>query len=298
MKEMGGYVVLGTDKTTRHFGGCVSLKKEDKLATHWVPYILITEQTIEKQEAKCIKHGAKVCVPITAMAGHGRFNVMKDNVGATFSLWEQIPPKPAAATTPEESAKKAMEDAMKPSLPEAVAWHQLLTTDLKKTATFYTKAFGWSEAPAPEPTQKIFSVGEKKSEYSHTIGSDWIDGLTDRLLCVWVGVCTVFCGAIEIPKNATHGSEWVTYFNVKDVDATCKVVTANGGKVSKQPANIPSIGRFAVLEDDQNGKFAIFKEAAKPPPPGSFVWHDLMVRPIPVVHTSDVLTDVCRAHML
>jgi len=48
--------------------------------------------------------------------------------------------------------------------------------------------------------------------------------------------------------------------------------------VLKAPADIPGIGRFAVLADPQHATFAIFTPGGPPPagaPPTSFSWHEL-----------------------
>src|SRR5262249_13001520 len=54
-----------------------------------------------------------------------------------------------------------------------------------------------------------------------------------------------------------------------------------GAKVLKSPADIPNVGRFAVLSDPQGATFALFTPGAGAPPPGAqpaqggFSWHEL-----------------------
>jgi len=53
-----------------------------------------------------------------------------------------------------------------------------------------------------------------------------------------------------------------------------------GAKVVKAPADIPNVGRFAVLSDPQGATFALFTPGGGPPPgaeppQGGFSWHEL-----------------------
>lgn len=58
-------------------------------------------------------------------------------------------------------------------------------------------------------------------------------------------------------------------------------VKPSGGRVDKMPADIPSIGRFAVVSDPQGATFMLFKGTGEAPPPlpmmqtGSIGWLEL-----------------------
>jgi predicted enzyme related to lactoylglutathione lyase len=68
---------------------------------------------------------------------------------------------------------------------------------------------------------------------------------------------------------------------VRDADATAAEAKRLGATVLKEPADIPEVGRFAVLQDPQGAEFAIFtplRGAEAPdqsPRPGEFSWHEL-----------------------
>ena len=74
---------------------------------------------------------------------------------------------------------------------------------------------------------------------------------------------------------------WFGYIGVDDVDAKAKEIEAAGGAIHKAAADIPTIGRFAVVSDPQGAVFMLFKGAGEPPPPlgmmqpGSVGWNEL-----------------------
>jgi predicted enzyme related to lactoylglutathione lyase len=64
------------------------------------------------------------------------------------------------------------------------------------------------------------------------------------------------------------------------VDSTCSQAQGLGARVVKPPADIPNVGRFAVLSDPQGATFAVFTPGGGPPPgtppvQGGFSWHEL-----------------------
>ena len=61
---------------------------------------------------------------------------------------------------------------------------------------------------------------------------------------------------------------WAGYVWVEDVDKAATKLTAAGGAVKRAPADIPGVGRFAVVTDPQGAYFRLFRDAgANPPPP-------------------------------
>ena len=83
-------------------------------------------------------------------------------------------------------------------------------------------------------------------------------------------------GMMTIPAEAkAMGARpgWMGYIWVEDVDAALPELTAAGGKVFKAPADIPGVGRFAVVADPDGAVFMLFRDAGgnppPPPPPGT-----------------------------
>jgi predicted enzyme related to lactoylglutathione lyase len=74
----------------------------------------------------------------------------------------------------------------------------------------------------------------------------------------------------------------VTYIGTPDVDETALQAAQLGGRVLRQPADIPTVGRFAMLQDPQGAMFAAFTpmptrmpQGDAAPAVGDFSWHEL-----------------------
>jgi predicted enzyme related to lactoylglutathione lyase len=67
-------------------------------------------------------------------------------------------------------------------------------------------------------------------------------------------------GLMTIPEDAVRMGmrpNWVGYIFSADVDETTRSIAAAGGKVYRQPADIPSVGRFSVVTDPQGAMFML-----------------------------------------
>jgi uncharacterized protein len=134
-------------------------------------------------------------------------------------------------------------------------WYELCTTDPAAAASFYAGVVGWTAKPSGLP------------------------GVDYTLLCVGdrqVG------GVISLPpEQMPPRPVWFGYIGVDDVDAKATEISAAGGGIHKTPQDIPSIGRFAVVNDPQGAVFMLFKGAGEPASPlammqpGSIGWHEL-----------------------
>lgn len=135
-------------------------------------------------------------------------------------------------------------------------WTELCTPDPAAAAAFYAKVVGWTVKPSGLP------------------------GIDYSLICVGeqgVG------GILRLPpEQMPPRPAWFGYIAVEDVDAKAAEIAAAGGAVHKPPADIPMVGRFAVVTDTQGAAFMIFKRLpGEPPPPlppmtpGTTGWHEL-----------------------
>jgi predicted enzyme related to lactoylglutathione lyase len=134
-------------------------------------------------------------------------------------------------------------------------WYELLTRDPKAAIAFYTEVVGWKTQP--------FGEG----------GGDYV---------MWVGKQGPLGGVMTAPAaNAGSPPMWMGNVQVGDVDATAALAKTLGGKIHKEPTDIPTVGRFAVLGDPQGASIAIFKPAAAMQMhdmsnEGEFCWSELM----------------------
>ncbi|HEV7873742.1 MAG TPA: VOC family protein, partial [Enterovirga sp.] len=136
-------------------------------------------------------------------------------------------------------------------------WYELMTTDLDAAQAFYADVVGWNTQDSGMPGMRYTRM------------------LADS---------TPVAGAMTLPQEVcdTGGRPgWMGYIGVPDADAAVEKLTQAGGKVHRPPADIPGIGRFAVVADPQGATFALFQphggaqEPASPMSPGHVGWHEL-----------------------
>lgn len=127
-------------------------------------------------------------------------------------------------------------DAMKTH--GAFGWSELMTTDAKAATEFYGGLFGWKIETMDMGTgpYHVLKVGDKA-----------------------VG------GIMKWPAEAGQMPPmWGCYVTVDDVDATAKKCTSLGGKVVMPPTDIPTVGRFAVIQDKQGATLNIITYVDNP----------------------------------
>ena len=138
-------------------------------------------------------------------------------------------------------------------------WYELITTNTGSARLFYGSVVGWGTRDASQPHMDytLFTVGEAP-----------------------VG------GLMDVPEQARKvgvRSSWIGYISVADVDQAAEKVSSLGGTIHVQPADIPEVGRFAVVSDPQGCTFTLFRpRPISPPPeepepgtPGHIGWHEL-----------------------
>ena len=135
-------------------------------------------------------------------------------------------------------------------------WHELMTTDIKSAEGFYTKVVGWTTKVWPQnPSYTMFMTGGRP-----------------------------MAGLMALPEEArAMGAppHWLTYIGTSDVDQTVRQATELGGRVLKAAMDLPTVGRFAVIQDPQGAVFAAFAPSQGPmgdgkPGLGDFSWHELV----------------------
>src|SRR5215472_12363045 len=105
-------------------------------------------------------------------------------------------------------------------------WYDVMTTDTKAAAKFYGDVIGWSAQEhqmADGGTYTVFSKGP-----------------------------VMVAGLMGIPEPMRQQGVppcWSGYVAADDVDADARRVEAAGGTIRRGPADIPNVGRFAVVSD-------------------------------------------------
>lgn len=115
----------------------------------------------------------------------------------------------------------------------SLIWYELMTTDPDGAKTFYEPITGWTIAP----------MGGAHGDYRSISSPD-----------------SALAGLLPLNQHMLDNGArptWLMYIGVDDVDATAAAIEAEGGKTYLAPADIPGIGRFAMLADPQGAPFYI-----------------------------------------
>ena len=135
-------------------------------------------------------------------------------------------------------------------------WYELMTTDPKAAIAFYSEVIGW----------KTERFGDEGSDYR-----------------MWVASQGPLGGVMTLPDVAVQMGappHWTSHVTVDDVDAAVARVKELGGRVYKEPVDMPTVGRFAIVADPQGAAISLFKPAREMPPHdtsrhGEFSWSEL-----------------------
>jgi predicted enzyme related to lactoylglutathione lyase len=139
-------------------------------------------------------------------------------------------------------------------------WYELMTTDTAAAGKFYSDVVGWTtkDVGMPGMPYTTFNIGEVGQAGMLTIPPD--------------------AAAMGTPPS------WIGYILVDDCDAHVAKITEAGGKLYKEPTDVPGMLRFAVVTDPQGAAFVVFNSfpgmtppanPPKPPTPGTIGWHEL-----------------------
>lgn len=137
-------------------------------------------------------------------------------------------------------------------------WYELMTTDTEAAKAFYRAVIGWETQDS----------GVSAVEYT-----------------MFTVAAQPVCGTMDLPATARSMGIpplWLGYIAVDDVDTLAADIVIDGGVVHRAAADIPGIGRFAIVGDPDGATFALFHaDKGEPPPtapmgtPGHIGWREL-----------------------
>ena len=131
---------------------------------------------------------------------------------------------------------KAYDDVYK--TPGAFSWTELMTPDPKAATEFYGQLFGWKF--------DVMNMGQ--GDYHVVKAAE-----------------TAVGGIMGIPPDAKGmATAWSAYVTVPNCDAAAEKCKALGGKVCAGPMDIPTVGRFAVLQDPQGAVINVISYSPGP----------------------------------
>ena len=136
-------------------------------------------------------------------------------------------------------------------------WYECYSDDPAASQAFYSDLVGWGTEPwGPDGAYTMIKNGET------TIGGYM--QLTDEM------------------KSMGAPPHWLSYVATPNADETAQQTTASGGKVLREPFDIPEVGQITVLSDPQGAVLCGFQPAGDtaghdgPAATGEFSWHELM----------------------
>ena len=118
-------------------------------------------------------------------------------------------------------------------------WRELFTRDKAAAKAFYGGLFGWTFEDKP--------MGPDWSYTLVNAGGVQIAGIMD--------LADLPGGGEQVPPH------WASYVSVADVDAAKDRAVARGAKLLSDCMDIPGVGRFAVIQDQQGAVLQLFRSA-------------------------------------
>ena len=112
-------------------------------------------------------------------------------------------------------------------------WYELATSDPVAAQRFYTQLIGW--------TTKEGTAGDQP--YTERVNGETHIGGVMQLA--------------DEAKKAGAPPHWLAYVAVPSVDETLRQAEGLGAKKRVGPMDIPTVGRFAVIQDPQGAAFAL-----------------------------------------
>ncbi|HYR08746.1 MAG TPA: SRPBCC domain-containing protein [Longimicrobium sp.] len=249
----GGWrVVMAEPDGTRHeaFGTYREVAPPERLAyTHaWKGEGGSSPETVLTVELKPEADGTRLVLTQAGFPSPESRDGHREGWSSALDNLQTLFPSDGASSSP------ASTEAPEPAASGRFVWYDLLTTDAEAAKAFYTAAVGWTVQP---------------------FGDD------SRGYAVWLAGETRVGGVMEYPPVPPH---WMAHVAVDDVDAAARRAEALGGRIQSPPADIPGVGRFAIIADPQGASLSLFapNEAATVPEwtqVGAVGWREL--------HTTD-----------
>ncbi len=142
--------------------------------------------------------------------------------------------------------------------PGTFCWVELATTDGEAAKKFYTELFGWSFTDNPVGAGIVYTILK-------------LDGKD--------------VGALyQMPEEMTSQGippNWLSYASATSADQTAAKAKELGATLLKEPFDVMTVGRMAVIQDPAGAVFAIWqagthKGSGVVNVPGAFCWNELM----------------------
>ena len=103
-------------------------------------------------------------------------------------------------------------------------WHELVTSDQKRSGAFFCQLFGWTRKEVDAGPFGIYTLFQRDDQD--------VAGMMN-----------------PTPDTPEKGSYWHSYIAVDDVEDCARRVPSLGGRVVVPPHDVPDVGRICVVAD-------------------------------------------------
>ena len=200
-------------------GGIMQSPSEIKnMPPFWSGYIAV--KNVDKHCVAIKKAGGAVVREPWNVPDTLRMAVVSEPSGAVFNVYTPLPGgtmKPIARGTT-----------------GTVGWNELITSDVTKSAKFYSKVFGWAKGATHD-------MGQKFGKYQLNMKRKRHAGMMKR--------------PDFMPRD-----HWGFYFYVSGIDAAGKRITQHGGKITNGPMQVPTGSWVIQGQDPQGAHFSLMSE--------------------------------------
>ncbi len=140
----------------------------------------------------------------------------------------------AVIADPQGAVTSAFSSAGDPPTNEGVfVWDELMTTDIEAAKSFYGEVYGWKT--------RDMDMGEMT--YTMFMRAGEVDT----------------AGGMNRPPGVEAPPHWLSYVATEDVDKSAAKAKELGANLFVEPRDIPTVGRFAVVQDPAGAVFGLFK---------------------------------------
>ena len=142
--------------------------------------------------------------------------------------------------------------------PGTFCWVELATSDSQAAKKFYTELFGWTADDKPVGPGMVYTMLQLNGKDAAALFQ-----MTPEM------------SSQGIPPN------WLSYVSVTTADEAAAKAKELGANLLKEPFDVSTVGRMAVVQDPAGAVFALWQAGTHPGAriynvPGSFCWNELM----------------------
>ena len=126
------------------------------------------------------------------------------------------------------------------SHPGKFIWRDLMSDDIPAVKKFYSELFGWT----------YLNLGENENDYIVVLHNG-----------------KPIAGMFKLRNvEAEHRfSQWISYLSVADMNQAINYTTASGGKIYREPFDLPNRGTVSYVFDSQQAVLAFIKSSSGDP---------------------------------